>query len=166
MGGMKSTPRIVSAVAVAGVVICGLFAFVGDTKGDKNEENKTMLEQNKNTVIAFYKLGINDHKPAEAVEKYVGKTYKQHNPTVRDGTKPFIERYEEFAKANPGLRADIKRVIAEGDLVVVHVHIKTSDKDRGLAVIDIFRLEDGKIVEHWDVKQPVPEKPANDNTMF
>lgn len=76
------------------------------------------------------------------------------------------EFVEGFAKANPGLRADIKRVIAEGDLVVVHVHMKMSDEDRGLAVIDIFRLEDGKIVEHWDAMQPVPEKSANDNTMF
>lgn len=165
MGAMRQTPRIVSAVAVAGVVICGLFAIAGDTKGDKKEE-KTVLEQNKNTVTAFYKLAFNDHKPADAVLKYVGNTYKQHNPTVGDGPKAFIEFVEGFAKANPGLRADIKRIIAEGDLVVVHVHMKMSDEDRGLAVIDIFRLEDGKIVEHWDAMQPVPEKSANDNTMF
>jgi len=128
---------------------------------------KTPLDANKETVTNFYKLAFNDHKPAAAVEKYVGKEYKQHNPMVADGALSFIDFVNDFVAKNPHLHVDIKRVIAEGDLVVTHVLITASDKDRGLAAIDIFRLdEEGKIVEHWDVVQPVPEKPANENTMF
>jgi predicted SnoaL-like aldol condensation-catalyzing enzyme len=61
---------------------------------------------------------------------------------------------------------DIKRVIAEGDLVVSHLLINMAPENRGMAGVDTFRLQDGKIVEHWDVLQPVPERAANDNTMF
>jgi predicted SnoaL-like aldol condensation-catalyzing enzyme len=149
---------MMSVIAMAGVIVAGFLAFTGNAK--------TTLDQNKETVTAFYKLAFTDHMPAQAVEKYVGKTYTQHNPMAGDGPQAFIDFVSGFVKANPGLRVEIKRVIAEGDLVVTHVNIKTSDQDRGLAAIDIFRLEDGKIVEHWDVVQPVPEKSANQNTMF
>lgn len=79
-----------------------------------------------------------------------------------DRTQPFVEFVGQF----PGLSVDIKRVIAEGDLVVTHSLMKTSPEDRGTAAADVFRLEGGKIVEHWDVLQPVPERAANDNTML
>lgn len=132
-----------------------------------NGHAKTQLDVNKETVTNFYKLAFNDHKPAAAVEKYVGAEYKQHNPMVADGTLSFIDFVNGFVAKNPHLHVDIKRVIAEGDLVVTHVQITTSDTDRGLAAMDIFRIGDeGKIVEHWDVVQPVPEKSANENTMF
>jgi predicted SnoaL-like aldol condensation-catalyzing enzyme len=124
------------------------------------------LKQNKAAVVAFYNAAFNEHRSAEAVTKYVGRKYAQHNPTVADGPQAFIEFASGFVKANPALRADIKRVVAEGDLVVTHVHFRLNDRDRGLAAIDIFRLQDGKIVEHWDVIQPVPEAAANSNTMF
>jgi predicted SnoaL-like aldol condensation-catalyzing enzyme len=150
--------RTMSVIAMTSMIVAGVLAFSGSAK--------TTLEQNKETVTAFYKLAFNDHNPVQAIEKYVGKTYTQHNPMAGDGPQAFIDFASGFARSHPGLRVDIKRVIAEGDLVVTHVHIKTSDEDRGLAAIDIFRLEDGKIVEHWDVVQPVPEKPANENTMF
>ena len=152
------TRKIVGIIAIASMVVAGLTAAGGNAK--------TTLDQNKETVSAFYKLAFNDHNPAQAIEKYAGKTYTQHNPRAGDGPQAFIDAVTGFAKTNPGLRVDIKRVIAEGDLVVTHVHIKTSDEDRGVAAIDIFRLDGGKIVEHWDVVQPVPEKPANENTMF
>jgi predicted SnoaL-like aldol condensation-catalyzing enzyme len=131
-----------------------------------NGHAKTPLEANKQIVTDFYKLAFNDHKPAAAVEKYVGSSYTQHNPMVADGTLAFIDFVNGFVAKNPHLHVDIKRVIAEGDLVATHVLITTSDTDRGMAAMDIFRLEDGRIVEHWDVAQPVPEKSANTNTMF
>ena len=149
-------------LATAGLMITGLLAL---NSGAKTPEEQA-LENNKKTVAAFYKTAFTDHKPAEAVEKYVGGSYRQHNPTVADGSLPFIDFVNDYARKNPGLRVDIKRVIAEGDLVVTHVNIKTGKDDRGLAAIDIFRLENGRIVEHWDVVQPVPEKSANANTMF
>ena len=131
-----------------------------------NSDAKTTLDANKEVVTSFYKLAFNDHKPAAAVEKYVGAEYTQHNPMVADGSLAFIDFVNGFVAKNPHLHVDIKRVIAEGDLVVTHVLITTSDNDRGAAAMDIFRVEEGKIVEHWDVVQPVPDKPANENGMF
>lgn len=124
------------------------------------------LEQNKETVRAFYELAFNAKKPEEAVARYVDSTYTQHNPMAGDGPQPFIEFVNSFVAQFPDLSVDIKRVIAEGDLVVTHSLLKTSPEDRGTAAADIFRLEGGKVVEHWDVLQPVPETAANDNTMF
>jgi predicted SnoaL-like aldol condensation-catalyzing enzyme len=149
-------------LASAGVLVTAILAMNSDAKTP--EEQK--LEDNKKTVATFYRLAFNEHKPVEAVERYVGGSYRQHNPTVADGSLAFIDFVSDLARKHPGLRVDIKRVIAEGEMVVTHVNIKTSKEDRGLAAIDIFRLENGKIVEHWDVTQPVPEKPANTNTMF
>jgi predicted SnoaL-like aldol condensation-catalyzing enzyme len=126
----------------------------------------TDIETNKATVLAFYDLAFNQRRPEEAVERYVGDRYMQHNPMAGDGPGPFIEFVKGFTAQFPELSVDLKRVIAEGDLVVTHGLIKTSRDDRGTAAADIFRLEGGKVVEHWDVLQPVPETSANDNTMF
>lgn len=123
-------------------------------------------EANKQAVVAYYTLAFNDKKPEEAVARYVGDRYIQHNPQAPDGPEAFIAFVRGFAGQAPGLNIEIKRVIAEGDLVMTHGLITTSPDDRGMAAVDIFRLEDGKIVEHWDVVQPVPETSANDNTMF
>jgi predicted SnoaL-like aldol condensation-catalyzing enzyme len=124
------------------------------------------VEANKTLVRSFYDLAFNQHKPREAVENYVGSSYRQHNPTVADGRQPFIDYVEGFAKAFPNFRIDFKRFVAEGDLVVVHSHLVPKPGDRGMAVMDIFRVNYGKVVEHWDVVQEVPEEPANSNTMF
>jgi predicted SnoaL-like aldol condensation-catalyzing enzyme len=124
------------------------------------------LEGNKETVRAFYDLAFNQKEPEEAVARYVGSTYIQHNPAAGDGPRPFIEFVKAYTDQFPELHVDIKRVIAEDDLVVTHSLIRTSPNDRGTAAGDLFRLEDGKVVEHWDVLQPVPETAANDNTMF
>jgi predicted SnoaL-like aldol condensation-catalyzing enzyme len=124
------------------------------------------LEKNKETVVAYYNLAFNEKQPAEAVSKYVGSKYIQHNPQAADGPDAFIEFVNGLVFQFPQTSVDIKRVIAEGDLVVTHSLLKTSPEDRGTAAADIFRLEGGKVVEHWDVLQPVPETAANDNTMF
>jgi len=123
-------------------------------------------EHSKQTVIAYLNTAFNDKQPPEAVENYGDSHYIQHNPQAPDGFAAFIQFVEGFVEQFSQLSFDIKRAIAEGDLVVTHSLPKTSPEDRGSAVADIFRLEDGKVVEHWDVVQPVPESAANDHPMF
>lgn len=128
---------------------------------------QTTPEQNKANALAFYEMAFNQHKVQEATDKYIGKEYLQHNPTVADGGQAFVDAFAPFLKANPKSRAAIKRVVADGDLVMLHVHSKLNDEDRGEAVVDIFRFdENGKIVEHWDVIQAVPEKTESGRGMF
>ncbi len=123
-------------------------------------------EKNKQTVLAYLNTALNEKRPAEAVEKYGGSQYIQHNPQAPDGFEAFVGFVEGFTAQFPRLSLDIKRAVAEGDLVATHGLLKTSPEDRGTAVADFFRLEDGKVVEHWDVLQPVPESAANDHPMF
>ncbi len=120
------------------------------------------LEANKRAVRSFYELAFNGKEPEEAVAKYVGDRYVQHNPEADDGPEAFIG----FVRAFPELSLEIKRIVAEDDIVVTHGLVKFSADDRGTVAADLFRLEDGKIVEHWDVLQPFPEESANDHPMF
>lgn len=123
-------------------------------------------EKNKNNAQAFYDLMFNQCKPREAVEKYVGDEYIQHNPEVADGKEAFIEYFERMAAEYPGKKTLFKRAIAEGSYAVLHCHQQWPG-DNDYAGIDIFRFdEDGKIVEHWDVLQVVTGESKNDNGMF
>lgn len=124
------------------------------------------LETNKKIVLEYTDLAFNQRKPEEAVAKYQGPYYRQHNPGAADGPEPFIGYVKWFAQTYPSFRIELKRIIAEDDLVVTHSHLVRAPGERGMAVMDIFRLENGKVVEHWDVVQEIPETSANNNTMF
>ena len=131
------------------------------------------LERNVRTAVKYYTLAFNAGKPRLAVEKYVGvdrdgnKTYTQHNPFAQDGPDAFIAFVEGFKALFPDLNVDIKRTIAQCDLVMTHAHVTTGPDDPGNAAMDIFRFDrTGRIVEHWDAVQPVEAEPLNDNTQF
>lgn len=123
-------------------------------------------EQNKKIVTDFYEGVFLKHQVKEYADRYIGDQYIQHNPHVPDGKAPFVNYFTGHFKENPEAKSVIKRAVAEGNLVFLHVHSTQNAQDRGVAIVDIFRVENGKVVEHWDVQQEIPEQSANTNTMF
>ena len=123
-------------------------------------------EQNKSNATAFYDLMFNQCKPREAIERFVGDQYIQHNPHVADGKEAFVSYFEKMATDYPGKVTHFKRAIAQGDLVALHCHQVWPGSD-DYAGMDIFRFDaNGKIVEHWDVLQIVTDTSMNDNGLF
>jgi predicted SnoaL-like aldol condensation-catalyzing enzyme len=123
------------------------------------------MEENKKTVRALYEAALNK-KDFEEASKYLGAKYTQHNPGAADGPEGLKGFIGFLREKFPNNHSEIKRVFADGDYVIVHVHAVREPGTRGNAIVDIFRLENGKVVEHWDVVQPIPEKAANNNGMF
>jgi predicted SnoaL-like aldol condensation-catalyzing enzyme len=147
--------KIVLAVAVASLLSAAP-ALAGNTAQE---------EANKKVVLDLYEKGINQ-KDFEAAARHFGPRYVQHNPRAADGAEGF-KAFIEFLKAKfPNYHSEIKRVFADGDYVILHVLNVPEPGQRGAAIVDIFKLENGKVVEHWDVRQDIPEKSANANTMF
>jgi predicted SnoaL-like aldol condensation-catalyzing enzyme len=124
------------------------------------------LELNKQNAVAFYKMAY-EGNPRKAVELYVGDEYIQHNPAVDDGPEPFIKYFEAAGKEHPRKSIEFVRIIAEGDLVALHTHQVWPDIKKEYVTMDFFRFDkNGKIVEHWDAIQQIPETSANPNTMY
>ncbi|MBR0845684.1 nuclear transport factor 2 family protein [Bradyrhizobium liaoningense] len=122
-------------------------------------------EANRKTVLAFYEKGLNQ-KDADGALAYVGDRYVQHNPNAADGPEGFRKFIGFLREKFPNSHSEIKRSFVDGDFVILHVHSVREPGSKGRAIVDIFKLDNGKIVEHWDVVQDIPENPANDNTMF
>ena len=146
-------------------VMAGMVFSVATNAADYAQSRTSKNEQ---LVVEFYNKVFNDKENIEQVaKKYLRKDYIQHNPYVPTGRQGFIDAVVPFLTALPDYRADIKRVISDGDLVVLHIHAYIPGlDDLGSAVVDIFRVKNGKIAEHWDVVQAVPEQMAHDNGMF
>jgi predicted SnoaL-like aldol condensation-catalyzing enzyme len=155
-----------SAARKAAIASLILAAFMTASSPGVAADGKTPKETPKELVTTFYRMVFEAHKVKEAFDLYVGPTYKQHNPRVPDGAAASIKFLGDRFEANPQATNKIIRTIADGDLVAVHVHSTLNPDDRGRAIVDIFRVQNDRIVEHWDVIQPVPEETANPNGMF
>ena len=151
---------IIMTFLLALTALTGGQAMAQDTRRDLATE-----EANLKLVVNFYEQFFNKHEVARAAE-VVSENYKQHNPEVPDGKKPFVDYFSQFFKETPQSKARIVRTATSGDLVWLQVHSTNSPSDRGQAVLDIFRVKNGKIVEHWDIIQDVPAQSANGNIMF
>ena len=143
------------------VLVAGLLALVTPAVAG----NSAQEEANRKVVLEFYDKALNQRDLEGAVQHF-GPRYIQHNPIAADGIEGFRKFIEWRSQRFPNARNEVKRTLADGDLVMVHAHSIREPGERGSAIVDIFRLENGKIVEHWDVIQPVPEKANNDNGMF
>lgn len=146
-------------------VIC-MVTYGGNAIAQPAARDLKTEKVNRALVIEFYDKFFNRHQVDEAAN-VVAEDYIQHNPTVPNGKEPFVSYYRNFFKENPHSKARIVRSAVDGDIVWLHVHaLDNSTGARGEAVVDIFRVKEGKIVEHWDVIQPIPETAENKNTMF
>jgi predicted SnoaL-like aldol condensation-catalyzing enzyme len=155
---MESTMRTKTMAAIACLGGFAALFSAAATAGAKEDANKKI-------VLEFYEKGLNQ-KDADAAAKYFGARYTQHNPLAQDGPEGF-KRFIQFLKQKyPASHSEIKHAYADGDYVILHVHAVREPGTRGNAIVDIFKLEDGGIVEHWDVIQEIPEKTANPNGMF
>lgn len=150
-----------------GVIIAGIvvgMTLLNPAQSEALQRSSKRLA-NGDTAVNLLTGVFNDKDVAGAFGRYVGPTYRQHNPSAADGRQAAISVLSALV-AKLDFHYDVKRVLVDGDMVAVHSHVTTSPGDRGSAVVDIFRFEHGKVVEHWDVIQAVPETPQNSNSMF
>lgn len=145
-----------AGLLVSGACCVGAAALQRDM--DQEEENIRI-------AMEFYDLLLNQ-KDWEKGSQMIGSRYVQHNPNATDGVEGIKAHIDMLRSTYPDNRGEIKRAFSRGDLVALHVHSRRTPESRGNAIVDMFRIEDGKVVEHWDVVQAVPETALNDNTMF
>jgi predicted SnoaL-like aldol condensation-catalyzing enzyme len=148
------------AIAAAATIAVLAAAVPQATAADAQQ-----MEANKQAAAEFYDKAINQ-KDFDAASKYLGPRYVQHNPRAADGPEGLKAFLGFLREKFPSYHSEIKRTFADGDYVILHVHNVAVLGARGRAIVDIFKFEDGKIVEHWDVAQEIPENPANNNGMF
>jgi predicted SnoaL-like aldol condensation-catalyzing enzyme len=148
--------RLIFALTVLGAALAAPAARAADA---------AQMAANKKAAMEFYEAAINK-KDFDAASKYIGNRYVQHNPGAADGVEGFKAFLAFLRDKFPNYHSDIKRAFADGDYVILHVHNMSAPGVRGRAIMDIFKFENGKIVEHWDVAQDIPETPRNNNTMF
>ncbi|GLP87055.1 nuclear transport factor 2 family protein [Tritonibacter mobilis] len=152
--------KILKFTALAAMISAAPLSVLAET----SERDLATEEANRALVVEFYDQFFNEHNIAAS--DLIAEDYIQHNPNVPDGKAPLVSFFSGYFAENPESRARIVRSAADGDLVWLHVQSTNGEEDLGEAVVDIFRVEDGMIVEHWDVIQPVPSEAANSNTMF
>jgi predicted SnoaL-like aldol condensation-catalyzing enzyme len=153
-------------------IAVGLAALGGSAGAEADEATDALAkarteEANRRVVETMYNLLMNEHKVDEALE-YIDPKYRQHNVRAPDGKEFLRGAFKARFAEHPSFRSDIKRTVADGDLVVVHTHERFNLNDLGNIIIDIYRVENGLIVEHWDAYMPVPPKDQwlNDNGSF
>lgn len=122
-------------------------------------------EINKKVVLDFIEKAVNIGD-FDGAEVHFGTNYVQHNPIIPDGIEGFREHIQQLRQAFPQVRGEVKRIFADGDFVIVHMRAKQVPEDAGLAIVDFFRLEEGKLVEHWEVRQPIIEGSLHANEMI
>ena len=169
---MRSSRRIGShrsaVIALAGVALAVLAGCSAQTTG------RTTAEDRNRAVVLRYMQEVINQRKLDLLDEIMVEDWIAHNPTEPNGREGLKRLFGGMFQQFPEIHADVKRIVAEKDLVAVHSHYTARKQDRGNdwapgsgAVIDIFRLENGKIVEHWDVLQrPIPEESVNGNTMF
>ncbi len=152
--------KILKSTALAAMISAAPLSVLAET----SERDLATEEANRALVVEFYDQFFNEHNIAAS--DVIAEDYIQHNPNVPDGKAPLVSFFSGYFAENPESRARIVRSAADGDLVWLHVQSTNGEEDLGEAVVDIFRVEDGMIVEHWDAIQTVPSEAANSNTMF
>ena len=150
--------NFISKATIAAAVLLALAPSSGNAAD-------AQAEANRKAVLEFYDKALNQ-KDADAAIAMMGNRYVQHNPNAADGPEGFRKFIAFLREKFPNSRSEIKRSFVDGDYVILHVHAVREPGTRGNAIVDIFKLENGKIVEHWDAVQPIPENSANNNTMF
>ncbi|HWK45588.1 MAG TPA: nuclear transport factor 2 family protein [Stellaceae bacterium] len=149
-------------VKMLGMAVLGILMALGRPARAADE---AQMAANKAAVVAFYQAALND-KDFDKAQQYLGARYTQHNPTAEDGPEG-LRKFIGFLKSKfPMSHNDIRQVFVDGDYVVLHVLAVREPTGKGRAIVDIFKLDGGKIVEHWDVIQEVPDTAANPNGMF
>jgi len=157
--------RVLRSGLYACMLVFAVAASLGNTVDAASTPRDVAREAaNRQLVLTFYERFFNQHDISAA--SVIVDDYRQHNPFVPDGKAAVVAYFTQYFKENPQARSRIVRSVAEGDLVWLHVHATQTPDDSGRAVVDVFRVQDGRIVEHWDVIQAVPAQPANNNTMF